>query len=142
MYIYEGHLGSLYTSDRYLEDDELYCEQCGDSDWFIGHAETKAQAWDLLKDYTNINGSGGLDYSYVMQFLNENWVGDFTPAIHRHMQFNCPECGAPLEVYYDGTRAGYPEAILIRHCEECGCDWESCWYGEGNESELTRKFWG
>ena len=73
MYIYQGHLGSLYTSDEYLDYDDLYCEQCGDSDWLIGCATTRAEAWELLKDGVNINGSGGWDYNYVCDFINANW---------------------------------------------------------------------
>lgn len=73
IYIYEGHMGNLYTSDEPLDYDELYCEQCGDSDWLLGYAETKEEAWELLKDETNINGSGGWDYDYVLNFINENF---------------------------------------------------------------------
>lgn len=50
MYIYEGHLGSLYTSDTPLNYDDLYCEQCGDSDWLIGYATTRAEAWKDLDE--------------------------------------------------------------------------------------------
>ena len=73
MYIYEGHMGSLYVSTYYLDFEDLYCEQCGDSDCFIGCAETKKEAWDLLKNSTDINGSGGWDYDYVQEFINLNW---------------------------------------------------------------------
>ena len=61
---------------------------------------------------------------------------------NRYVKFNCPECGALLEVSYDGTRASYPENMLIRHCKNCGCDWVSDYMDDGNESELQRKFWG
>lgn len=73
MYIYESHLGGLYTSNEYLDYDDLYCEQCGDSDWLIGCATTRAEAWELLKDDTDINGSGGWDYNYVQEFIKVNW---------------------------------------------------------------------
>lgn len=66
-------MGNLYTSDEPLDYDELYCEQCGDSDWLLGYAETKEEAWELLKDETNINGSGGWDYDCVLNFINENF---------------------------------------------------------------------
>ena len=46
MYIYEGHMGGLYTSDEPLDYEDLYCDQCGDSDWLIGYAETKEEAWN------------------------------------------------------------------------------------------------
>lgn len=36
MYVYESHLGGLYLSYSYLDYDDTYCEECGDSDWFLG----------------------------------------------------------------------------------------------------------
>ncbi len=72
MYIYQSHMGGLYTSDDELDYEYTYCEICGDSDWLIGYAETREEAWDLLKDDTNIDGSGGWDYEYIQDFLR-NW---------------------------------------------------------------------
>lgn len=40
VYVYESHLGGLYTSDDYISSDELYCEQCDDSDYEIGSFDT------------------------------------------------------------------------------------------------------
>ena len=48
MYIYEGHMGCLYTSDSVLDYQDTYCETCGDSDWLIGYANTRQEAWNLL----------------------------------------------------------------------------------------------
>ena len=141
MYIYEGHLGSLYTSNRMLSYEETHCECCGDSNWLIGYAATKEEAWDLLKDETDINGSGGWGYDYVMEFLNDNWEGDFVPTIRKYIELDCPECGCELEVYYDGPNK-YDDMLLIRHCDKCGCDWESEWLHNMFETELRRKFWG
>lgn len=73
MYIYEGHLGGLYTSEEPLEYEDLYCEECGDSDNLIGYAETKEEVWDLLKNNIDVDGSGGWDYSYIQEFVNSNW---------------------------------------------------------------------
>ena len=56
MYIYQGHMGGLYTSDEPLDYEDLYCEECGDSDSLLGYAETKEEAWNLLKDDTDMNG--------------------------------------------------------------------------------------
>lgn len=72
MYIYQSHMGGLYTSDDELDYEQTYCETCGDSDWLIGYAETREEAWDLLKDDTNIDGFGGWDYEYIQDFL-KNW---------------------------------------------------------------------
>ena len=73
MYIYENHMGGLYVSEEPLENEDLYCEQCGDSDFLIGYADTKEEAWNLLREDTNIDDSGGWDYSYVQEFINDNW---------------------------------------------------------------------
>lgn len=73
MYIYESHMGGLYTSNDDLEYEDLYCETCGDSDNFIGFAETREEAWEVLKDETDIDGSGGWNYEYVQEFINSNW---------------------------------------------------------------------
>lgn len=72
MYIYESHMGSLFVSDDILDYEQTYCETCGDSDFLLGYAETREEAWNLLKDDTNINGSGGWNYDYVQEFL-KNW---------------------------------------------------------------------
>ena len=73
MYIYESHMGGLYTSDEPLDYEDLYCEECGDSDSLLGYAETKEDVWNLLKDETDIDGSDGWDCDYVQEFINGNW---------------------------------------------------------------------
>ena len=73
LYIYESHLGDLYAYDFMLDDKDLYCEQCGDWDWLIGSAATRAEAWDLLKDITDIDGSGGYNLEYVQEFIQTYW---------------------------------------------------------------------
>lgn len=72
MYIYESHMGCLFVSDEILDYKQTYCETCGDSDYLIGYAETREEAWNLLKDDTDIDGSGGWGYDYVQEFL-KNW---------------------------------------------------------------------
>lgn len=51
MYVYENHLGGLYFSDTELDHHDLYCEQCGDSDWYAGEVYTLGQLEDLLNEY-------------------------------------------------------------------------------------------
>lgn len=72
----------------------------------------------------------------------------------KYMIFNCPECGAKLEVYADYLIAksaeryncfGYEQHELIRHCNNCHRDWVNEWeteFGNVGESQLRRKFWG
>lgn len=68
-YLYEGHLGGLYTSDYYIDPDELHCEQCGDSDWLLGEYETISDFWDLIEGECDINGSGGWCLQYVYPLM-------------------------------------------------------------------------
>lgn len=53
MYFYESHLGGIYTSDEDLNYEELYCEQCGDSDRPIGYfTQNEAEKfWQEYKPY-------------------------------------------------------------------------------------------
>ena len=70
MYIYENHMGGLFTSDRKLSYEECYCETCGDSDWLIGEADTREEVIELLRDE-----DGSIPYTdeYMQEFLNENF---------------------------------------------------------------------
>lgn len=100
-YIYQGHMGGLYATHQEQPWDMLYCEQCGDSDHLIGHANNLAEAWALLEsetdtcditkcdncphdedyDYCNEHceeyaKSGGYGLPYVMEFLKEEFPND------------------------------------------------------------------
>lgn len=50
VWVYESHLGGLYTDDHPVPVEYLYCEQCGDSDWNLGEFETLP---DFLRYYAN-----------------------------------------------------------------------------------------
>ena len=71
IYIYEEYMGDLYTSNELLDYDVLYWKQHGESDSLIGYAETKEEAWNLLK-----NNTDGWDYDYIWNFINENFDDD------------------------------------------------------------------
>lgn len=70
MWIYQSHMGGLYVEDEHLGFKDLYCEECGDSDWEIGFAESKEAAKKLLKDtdYYDLYGK-----EYCENFLNNNF---------------------------------------------------------------------
>ena len=84
----------------------------------------------------------------------QGFCDDFDFLAHEYMEFNCPECGAKLEVWQDFLvdecpaqfdSFGYERRELIRHCNKCHCDWENEWWtenGDVGESQLKRKFWG
>lgn len=72
IYIYESHLGGIYFSDCEYDYDELYCEQCGDYDKFIGTANTANTAKEAIGHLAaygmiNIDDCGGYDLEYVLE---------------------------------------------------------------------------
>ena len=71
-YLYESHLGSIYTSDSILDDGDLYCEQCGDRDWFIGSFKNIQEFWELIEDDCDING-GCLSLQYIYPIMVEEF---------------------------------------------------------------------
>jgi hypothetical protein len=76
MYIYESHMGGLYSSDFELNRDHLYCEECGDSDFEMGQASTFTEGWKLIAGSLagiSIDDSGGYALDYVYNFLCENF---------------------------------------------------------------------
>lgn len=51
MYIYESHMGGFYATTEELDYEWLYCETCGDSDRYIGVANSRKEARRLLKGF-------------------------------------------------------------------------------------------
>ena len=68
-YLYEGHMGNLYTHDKPLGYKDLHCEACGDSDWMLGAFTTIKDFWDIVKDNCDIDGCGGWALQYVYPFI-------------------------------------------------------------------------
>ncbi|MFS0643779.1 hypothetical protein [Siminovitchia sp. 179-K 8D1 HS] len=53
-YVYESHLsGEAYVSFDQKEYEELYCEQCGDSDWELDAFETVEEAEEFAKRFND-----------------------------------------------------------------------------------------
>lgn len=48
MEVYESHMGGIYFDKEILDYDYLYCEQCGDSDTHLGHADTWEEVLSML----------------------------------------------------------------------------------------------
>jgi len=52
MYYYVDHLYStLYASSENLSYDELYCEECGDYDTYLGYFESEDEAREAYDSY-------------------------------------------------------------------------------------------
>ena len=66
LYLYKSHLDGLYTTTDLLDFNDLYCEQCGDSDFYLGSFSTLAEFWKLAT-YPNENESlFDLQYIYPL----------------------------------------------------------------------------
>lgn len=51
MFVYSSHLGyGVFYSDRRLDYEETYCDECGDSDNFLGEFYTRKQLKRILKN--------------------------------------------------------------------------------------------
>ena len=99
MHIYESHMGGLYACNDIIDDEYLYCEECGDYDEYIGEANTREEAYKVLEPYTdkfdcsmcencpydtgdddcaasdceNLSGYGRFTPEYIREFIEENW---------------------------------------------------------------------
>lgn len=71
MYVYESHLGGLYVEEGWWDYDDLYCEECGDSDKCLGRFDNIRDAIAGLAENINIYGSGGYCLEYVINTLAE-----------------------------------------------------------------------
>lgn len=68
-YLYEGHLGSMFTCEEHIPLEKCYCETCGDYDTFIGTFETLEDLWKLIKPECSIDGSGGWSLQYIFPMI-------------------------------------------------------------------------
>lgn len=68
-YLYESHLGGLYSSDHERNHVELFCDMCCDMDLPVGQFESIADFWNLIKDRCSINGGGGWSLQYIYPYI-------------------------------------------------------------------------
>lgn len=71
LYIYESHLGGFYYSDEKEDTENLYCEQCGDYDTYLGKVENFEDVADILRTQVALFGLGGYTMEYCTKFFNE-----------------------------------------------------------------------
>lgn len=99
MHIYESHMGGLYACNDIIDDEYLYCEECGDYDEYIGEANTREEAYKVLEPHTdrfdwsmcencpydtgdedctdseceNLSSYGRFSPEYIREFIEDNW---------------------------------------------------------------------
>ena len=72
MYVYESHLGGLYTSDWPLEHEFRYCEQCGDCDWEYGPYDSVTEfIEDFADDICIVDHEGGYGIDYIQEICED-----------------------------------------------------------------------
>lgn len=71
MFIYEEHLsGGIFLSNKKLTSEDLYCEVCGDSDWYIGEFDSAVEFLKHLADDIDANdGHGGYAIDDLLKAL-------------------------------------------------------------------------
>lgn len=117
MYIYLSHLGSLYTSKKQLSNKELYCEDCGDYDEFIGEAKDLKEAWELMKGQTREFGSEDSRWwftlSGIIRLLEENFNVEESDGCYVGL---CAHVEDSRDNWYYFTRSKDVEELPIMFC--------------------------
>ena len=79
VYIYSDHLfGLLYVLDSPQDDDDLYCDECGDSDWLELHTDSIWEVKEWLRSQLDVFGLGDYGEDYLKEVLKkcENILGE------------------------------------------------------------------
>ena len=113
-------MGGFYVDDDILDYDVLYCEDCGDSDRFIGEANSFAEAWDLVWDKVSIFGSGGVDlqstFSEFVSVFNVKTKIDAEKASEDKILREIGRiCGKPVRVFCisEGTESKWGYDLFV-----------------------------
>lgn len=73
VYIYDSHLGGIYTSHEKFEPE--ICWTCGDCDYFLGEVSSIEELRELVTD-RDYHEDGTLSYEYcgyTDEYLREVW---------------------------------------------------------------------
>lgn len=49
MYIYESHMGGLYSTENQLTIEEQHCDCCGDYDWYVCEVNSDTPIEEVVK---------------------------------------------------------------------------------------------
>ena len=79
VWLYELHMGGLAAYSYPIPDEDLYCEQCGDSDWELGEFETLP---DFLRYYDYRMPVGTNDC--VMNKICRRFESEFDGYVGKH----------------------------------------------------------
>ena len=79
VYIYSNHLTrNLYILTEEQDEDSLYCEECGDSDYLELHTSSIWEVKEWLRSQLDVFGLGGYSEEYLNCILKlcEEILGD------------------------------------------------------------------
>ena len=72
VYIYSGHIfGNLYVLTEEQDEDSLYCEECGDSDYLELHTDSIWEVREWLRSQLDVFGLGGYSEEYLSNILKK-----------------------------------------------------------------------
>ena len=91
-YFYESHLGGIFSSEYELDWDDLYCDQCNDTDMLYAVIKTGG---DLLWFINNLHEDGYSD-EYICEILDE-----YYPDIDVYLPPFSPFKGNLEDYYYN-----------------------------------------
>ena len=50
IHVYESHLSGVYFTKEYDESWAETCEQCGNSDWYVGVISSEEELWEFMNE--------------------------------------------------------------------------------------------
>lgn len=82
-YLYESHMGGFFYTNIELDYDDLYCEDCGDNDQYIGCFGSFEDAWNYLKEDTGKEYPEyryGFYHDYTIEYVFEKLMEEYFPC--------------------------------------------------------------
>lgn len=126
-YLYESHMGGIYTDEDFLDFDDLYCETCGDSDYCMGSFNTLREFWELIRDECSINESGGICLDSVYPIIVEEFNLPYEVTYENSYAKDCGFCSNSEKEILDNIEDAIVQEVkkefhdYIKHREDS--DW-------------------
>lgn len=120
-----------------LENFQEQCPHCGEHDvgWLDSVGGWHSGGCGTSPDGTECGECAMLDCADCSV-----WKKHQTQT-QKYGSWKCEECGEELEIWLDKEELEDIHLIMW-HCTECGCDYESSWTAEDGMVSFERKFWG
>lgn len=127
-YFYYGHMGSIYTSSYELDYEDLYCDECGDSDQLISEVSTFG---DLLGAICLMKNFYYFDTEYIKEVITGEYpdLDIIIPTQNVLVQRDWESTGKEDNPVYCcqfnvGCESWYTMEDLEPDCSECELNFE------------------